>query len=134
MISVLALVLLTGLLANQAYAQGAILRPAPEPHELTGEHVDRLTVGHQVILTSDIRINTDVPTPYVIILEIRDSNGFSTFIGWRSGTVAGQGTVSYGMSWIPENTGLFQIRHYVVTNMTNPVVLEDLVTVIVEVF
>lgn len=133
MLRVLALASLVMMLANQAYSQEAIERPYPIARDLTGEYVTRLMSGHQVNLTSNIPINTNVTTPYVVILEIRDSSNVSTFLGWQKGTIESQGIVSYGMSWTPEHAGFYQLRHHVITNMDNAEVGE-IMTTNVEVF
>lgn len=56
----------------------------------------------------------------VVIIEIRGSNGVTTWLNWHSQIVSASSTIGLGMSWLPDRTDTYQIRTFVVSSLDNP--------------
>lgn len=62
--------------------------------------------------------------PYVLILEVRNKDGITTFLQWQNGTIGPYGE-SYPMRfyWQPTETGSYEVRNYAISNFTRPEIL-----------
>jgi hypothetical protein len=62
--------------------------------------------------------------PYVLILEIRNQDGVTTFLQWQNDTVDEFGASSYKtFYWQPSETGRYEVRNFAISNFTQPEVL-----------
>jgi hypothetical protein len=93
--------------------------------ELTASPDDsgEISAGQQVALSSTVRSPFDTELTFVAILEIRDSNDITVFIGWQSGTLHRDSPAEIGMSWIPQDRGEYEARMFIVSDLQNPRVL-----------
>ena len=96
--------------------------------DTSGDYVDRISQGHQVILSSQIRGTVNEPRSFVAIFEIRDANGSTILLAWQSGIMSPDSITDIGVSWIPESSGNYQVRQFVLSNMTSPTVLQEVKT------
>jgi hypothetical protein len=69
-------------------------------------------------------------TPILIIIEVRNSDDTTDFIGWQSGilkkSIDTPDDYSVGMSWIPDHPGAYVIRTFVLSELENPRILSDI--------
>ena len=84
----------------------------------TGPHL----LGIQLVLSTIVENNFDAQE-YVVIIEARDENGITVFLGLHSGTLASDDSSSIEASWTPEATGSYQIRTFVVSSLEGGQVL-----------
>lgn len=99
-----------------------------------GRPVGRITSGQQVVLSSVVKSHVTETQPFVVIVEVRDADGITVYLAWQSGIMSSDRSSSYGMSWIAESPGDYQIRRFLVNNMTNPQVLGPVITTEIQVF
>jgi hypothetical protein len=79
-------------------------------------------LGTQLVLSTTIENNFDAQE-YVVIIEARDENGVSVFIGLQSGTLAPDTSSSIEASWTPESPGDYQIRTFAISSLEDGEVL-----------
>jgi hypothetical protein len=100
---------------------------APALANVDGSTVTEVTTGQQVVITSNVTNNDDQPRPATVIVEVRDADGITVYLQWQTATIAANGEIQVGLSWIPEDEGDYTIRTFVVSNLTTPQVLSEVV-------
>jgi hypothetical protein len=95
----------------------------PVPTDVTGKELDEVSSGQQVVLTTNVINNNAAPQPFVALLEVRDNNGVTIFLAWQTGTLPANDRTQVGLSWTPEDPGDYQVRTFVISDLTNPRVL-----------
>lgn len=100
----------------------------PALADVTGASITEVTSGQQVVLTTNVKNNDGTSRPFVAIVEVRDSDGITVMVQWQTGTLAPNGDAGVGISWVPESAGEYEIRTFVVSNLSNPQVLSPVVT------
>jgi hypothetical protein len=79
-------------------------------------------LGTQLVLSTVVENNLDAQE-YVVIIEARDENGITVFLGLQSGTLAPDDSSSIEASWTPDATGSYQIRTFAVSSLESAQVL-----------
>jgi len=96
---------------------------APELQDVTGQEIDEVSAGQQVVLATSVRNNNDAPQPFVALIEVRDDTGVTVFLAWQTGTLPASGQTQVGLSWTPDTSGDYEIRTFVISDLNNPQVL-----------
>jgi hypothetical protein len=79
-------------------------------------------LGTQLVLSTTAKNNFNAQG-YVVIIEARDENGITVFLGLQSGTQASDGSSNIETSWTPEAAGNYQIRTFAISSLENGRVL-----------
>lgn len=108
---------------NRAANVNATTPEAPVLKDISGNEISEVTVGQQVILSSDIHNNSDFPTPFAGIVEVRDADGFTVYLQWQTGTLNPNDTVNIGLSFVPDAPGDYTVRVFVLSSIENPAIL-----------
>ena len=74
-------------------------------------------------ITTTFYNNDDFDMPFVVFLEIRDSYGVTVYLVFHTGVLAGNGKTELGSSWLPQETGDYELRAFAISNFTKPVVI-----------
>ena len=91
---------------------------------ITGsEESDEISAGQQLTLSSTVTSPSPAELAFVAIMEVRDSEGITVFIGWQSGTLHPESPGEIGMSWIPQDRGDYQVRTFIISDLIDPQVL-----------
>jgi|GEM_PF-1095261 len=101
---------------------------APVAKDVQGGAVSQITVGQQVVITTQITNNVDDELPFVGLIEVRDSAGITVFLAWQTGVLDAGDRAEVGLSWTPEDAGDYQFRTFVISNLQNPQVLSPVAT------
>ena len=104
---------------------GAVTPTAPLLKDATGKELTSVIVGQQVVLSTTIVNNQDKSQTHATILEVRDGNGVTVFIGWGTGTLAAKASTSIGLSWTPDNPGSYTLRTFVLSDLATPQILSN---------
>lgn len=104
---------------------GTTTPTAPVLTTPTGQPVDQVQAGQQVVLTTTINNNLDEAVPFVAIVEVRDDNGVTVFLAWQTGTLGADGRATVGLSWTPDFAGDYDIRTFVISSLDNPRILSE---------
>ena len=107
---------------------GSAVPTTPEPQDIQGKTLNEVKAGQQVVLSTTVLNKIDEAQPYVAIVEVRDSNGITVFLGWTTGTMNANGQATVGLSWTAEQAGDYQLRTFVISSLSNPNILSEPVT------
>jgi len=100
----------------------------PSLKEVTGNAVQELHTGKQVILSTTVTNNNNRSQPFTAILEVRDANDVTIYLQWQKGILGPSDISGIGLSWTPERPGNYLIRTFVVSDMLNGEVLSPVAT------
>jgi hypothetical protein len=95
----------------------------PQVKDITGEDLDEIRAGQQVVLTTTVTNNLDEDLPFVALIEVRDSNGVTMYLAWQTGTLGPNGEIEVGLSFVPDEPGTYAIRTFVISDLSNPEIL-----------
>lgn len=96
---------------------------------LDGSTVIGSKAGQQVSISASFKNYQQTPQNYAIIIQVVDQNGFTTDIGWVTGTVDAGKTADSARSWTPETAGNYAIKIFVWDNVSSsPVPLSETTT------
>jgi hypothetical protein len=85
---------------------------------------DAENVKGQVIEIRSVFGSKLTNVPYILILEIRNQEGVTTFLQWQNDTVNEFGASTYKtFHWQPSETGQYDVRNFAISNFTQPEVL-----------
>jgi hypothetical protein len=107
---------------------GATTPSAPVARDVSGGTISNIVEGQQVVLTTTINNNLDDDLPFVALIEVRDSSGITVYLAWQTGTLDAGDRTEVGLSWTPEDSGDYQVRTFVISNLNNPQVLSQVMT------
>lgn len=113
--------MLTVPVAAFALGPSSIEIEKPVPRSFSSE-LEPLQVGDQVILATSI-LNNDKATPFFVVMEARDSDGFTAYLSWANGTVNAGEDMAIGLAWVPQKADDYMVRAFVLTDITRPVPL-----------
>lgn len=100
---------------------------SPTVQSSTGQPLSEVTVGQQVVLTTTIVNNVEENTPFVGLVEVRDSNDVTTYLAWQTGELSPNGRANIGLSWTPDFSGVYTVRTFVITDLDSPDILSGVV-------
>jgi hypothetical protein len=90
---------------------------------IVGDPLQIVRVGDQVVVDVELKNQDNAVQPYAAIIEIRDSDGITVSLNWMAGSINGKNLTNVGISWTPEEAEEYQIRTFVITNLTSPEIL-----------
>src|SRR5690606_31676425 len=107
---------------------GSVSPSAPSVRDSQGNTIGQVLAGQQVVLSSTIQNNEGISGPYAAIVEVRDSSGVTVYLQWQTGTLPANGSTNVGVSWTPDAPGTYTIRVFVLSSLSNPQILSEIVT------
>jgi hypothetical protein len=111
-----------------ALAQESSLQPdSPELKDQTGDIIGGATTGELVIITTTINSNSTEDENFVAMVEARNSIGITELLEFQTGQ-ASSGSVEVGISWTPAETGEYELRTFLISDLLEPQVLSEVTT------
>ncbi len=110
---------------------GSLIDVTPRPpmfYDMAGNLIHNSTVGYPVMILTNFTNAKQVSQSVTFLFEVRDANGVTQYLAWQITTAPPMGTKSAGVSWISDEAGEYQIRMFVLSNLTNPQVLSPVET------
>ncbi len=92
---------------------------------IVGDPLRIVRVGDQVAVDVELRNQDSAVQPYAAIIEIRDSDGVTLSLDWVEGSINGKNLTNVGISWTPEEAEVYELRTFVITNLTSPEILSQ---------
>jgi hypothetical protein len=62
-------------------------------HNLDGEKISSVEVGQQSMIRIVAHNNNPTEQPFMLIVEVRDGNGITTYLSWQSATIGLKNTL-----------------------------------------
>lgn len=106
-------------------AQNTLTLSSPFVKNASGEAITKLLAGQQAIASTELANTVNERTPFVIVMEIRDSSGITVSLGWQAGILDPGDMTEIGFSWIPEFPGAYKWRVYAASSLADPQVLSS---------
>lgn len=120
-VNVLSLLVIFQVTPYPAYAEVALSKPYVQ--NIAGETIMSLGVDSQALLQVDMENMNDEPQPYVVLMEVRDSDDVTIYLQFQKGQLAPESSTQVGISWIVDSTGDYQVRSFVLSDFNNPVII-----------
>ena len=73
--------------------------------------------GNSMTLSTTITNNNDQLQAFVVLIEVRDSNGVTLYLTLQSGTLEPSGSADVGVSWQAGNEGSFEVRTFSISDL-----------------
>ena len=106
----------------QAHADTYSL-PRADAYDMQGRWLDRVSIGQPVILSAEFPNNRDEPQPFVAIIEVRNPSDITVLLTTLDSTMKPGSIVKMDVSWTAAEAGTHVTRTFLVTNLTNPIVI-----------
>ena len=81
--------------------------------------------GQQLLISSTVYGEVDRDVEYLAVVEVRDSEGVTAHLSWQGNKLEPFGSNKIEFSWIPGNNGIYYIRSFAVTDLSDPQVLSQ---------
>ncbi len=102
----------------------AISPSNPILRDFQGEELDEVTAGQQVVLSTTLTNTKSTPQVFAAIVEVRDADGFTVYLQWQTGSLAGNAKTNVGLSWTPDAPGTYTVRTFALDSISGaPAVL-----------
>jgi hypothetical protein len=80
----------------------------------------------QVILSVEVRNDGLQNVPYTAIVEVRDKDGITIYLQYQKSVAKQSSSDEIGISWIPNESGDYVIRSFLLSDLDNPIVLSPI--------
>lgn len=84
--------------------------------------------GEQFIIATTITNVCSGDQPFFGIIEVRNSEEVTEYLGWQSGTLEPDGIVEIGVSWVPEHADNYELRAFAISDLLKPDILSKVLT------
>jgi len=82
-------------------------------------------VDEQIMIMADISNNQDVQQNFAYITQVKNDNEVVISLSWLTGSLSPRQSFSPAQSWIPNESGNYQIQIFVWESITNPEALSS---------
>jgi len=79
-----------------------------------------LELGKQIMITSDVTNNQEVPQHFAYLTQIKNEDGIVISLSWLTGSLSPNQSLPPAQSWIPTEKGIFEIEVFVWESLDNP--------------
>ncbi|MCI0563901.1 MAG: hypothetical protein MN733_35960, partial [Nitrososphaera sp.] len=101
---------------------------ALKPKSSNGTVLTNISTGQQIVLSTTLANENDEDIFFTGLIEIRNSQGVTQYLGSQNGMVVKKGFTAFGMAWMPDMPGTYQARIFLLTSLSNPEILSPVVT------
>jgi len=77
-------------------------------------------VDEQIMIMADISNNQDVQQDFAYITQVKNDKDVVISLSWLTGSLSPRQSFSPAQSWIPKESGNYQIQVFVWESITNP--------------
>jgi hypothetical protein len=85
-----------------------------------GDGIEEIVTGQPVIVQTMVTNNLNEEQPFVYILQVKDSEGFTVMLTWIKGTMNASADLDAGISWTPEDSGNYTVEVFVWKSLEDP--------------
>jgi hypothetical protein len=113
---------------DETTGQGTMTSTQPWVKDAIGNNLAEISVGQQIILSTQVRNNNDAPVNFVALIEVRDSASITQFLAWQTATLDSDGSIEVGLSWTPDIAGTYSVRTFAINSLSKPQILSEVET------
>lgn len=125
-VAILAILLVTAFTTTFP-SSGKTPNPAATVYDSHGNFVEYSRAGSFLTISKTFLNTEDTPQEFTVIFEVR-MNDVTQYMNFSGGVLPPSKSTRTSVTWDPAIPGEYQIRVLVVSNMTNPVILESVAT------
>jgi hypothetical protein len=109
--------------------------PPPDPLilDMNGDFVTDISVGQQVRIAAPFTSPVWEDVHYIAIMQVKDSDGFTTNLSWVTGIATAGQTLKPEHSWTPERAGDFLIELFTWKSLDEPIAYSPVRSILVTV-
>ena len=82
--------------------------------------VNTLQLGKQIMITADVSNSQNIQQHFAYLTQIKNEDGVVISLSWLTGSLSPNQSLSPAQSWIPPDTGIFEIEVFVWESIDNP--------------
>jgi hypothetical protein len=97
-------------------------------YDLSGNRIQTAIAGQPIVIPKNFTNSQGEEREITFLFEVRDEAGITVFLAWQTATVEPMNTKTASVSWATDIPGVYQARMFVISNLTNPQVLEDAIS------
>jgi hypothetical protein len=101
---------------------------SPVLKDQQGNILSQGSEGQILVLSTTAANSVDEPLQFVAVIESRDENDMTQFLGFSIGRLEANTQSEIGISWTPENAGDYQLRAFLLSGFPNPQILSTIQT------
>jgi hypothetical protein len=109
--------------SGQASGPQTIVTTDPVMKNTEGQVISSASEGQLAVLLTEIVNNLGHAQSYTVIMEARDDQGLTQFLGFSIGNIEDGGRNEVGISWTPEKADNYQLRTFLITGFAEPAIL-----------
>jgi hypothetical protein len=95
--------------------------PAEYPRIIAdGKRIDTIRIDQQVQVVADLVNNQDREQPFAYLVQIQNSNEVTVSLSWITGNLSPGQMLSPSQSWLPTETGSYNVQIFVWEGIDNP--------------
>ncbi len=99
----------------------------------SGMPIQEPTAGQQLQIVSEIQNNQSYEQPFVYLVQIKDSTDTVVLLSWFKGSLTINQKMSVSQSWIPVESGIYNVETFVWKSISNPLPLAPSLVYIYEI-
>ena len=92
----------------------------PELADLFGDRIKEVVTGQPVLVQTKVTNSLNEHQPFVYILQVKDSEGFTVMLTWIKGMMNASSALDAGISWTPEESGNYIVEIFVWKSLEEP--------------
>lgn len=89
----------------------------------SGKAIAGAKVGEQIVIQSEITNIQNREESFVYIMQVADENGFAVSLSWILADLTGRLTIPISQSWVPSESGSYNVQIFVWSDINNPTIL-----------
>lgn len=79
-----------------------------------------------ILIATSIANECDFEMPFLLIIEVRDEKDTTIYLQFATGTLDSHAQSQVGFSWLPDKSGTYISRNYVLSDFVKPRILADI--------
>jgi hypothetical protein len=101
--------------------------------DLSNRAVDEIYSDSITVFATSVQNNNKKIQPFVLVMEVRDSSGLTTYLQFQKGVLPPMEESEIGISWTPWWSGNYEIRTFAVSSFDSPEALSPITSTAVHV-
>jgi len=85
-----------------------------------GDRIGQVVTGQPVVVQTKVSNNLNKQQPFLYILQVKDSEGFTVMLTWIKGSMNASADLDAGISWAPEDSGKYSVDVFVWKSLEDP--------------
>jgi hypothetical protein len=125
--------LLFSLTAQVSGFEFQVVTTTPELVDVKGAQLTDVSVGSSVLIQSTLTNLQTKTQLYTFIVQVKDGDGFTILLTWKTGTLHENDSIEANQSWTPDAIGEYTIEVFVWQSIDEPIALSPVRTIVLTV-